>query len=134
MEMNTPESESEELKEDLRIFRESIRTEAEKPEAFWASQRAAIAARMQKPVSLLWRRPVLLWAPALCVVVLCLFLLVEKNKVPAPDFAAGADQILLVEVEQALRRDCPEALAPAAHITRQIDQSSLREVRPMAKR
>jgi hypothetical protein len=134
MEMNTPESESEELKEDLRIFRESIRTEAQKPEAFWASQRAGIAARIQAPVSLLWRRPVLLWAPGIIMIVLCFFLFLEKSKTPKPDFAAGADQILLVEVEQALRRDCPEALAPAAHITRQIDQSSLREVRPMAKR
>jgi hypothetical protein len=135
MEMNTLEGESEELIEDLKILRESIRTEAEKPEAFWASQRAGIAARTQKSVSLVWRRPALLWAPGILIVVMCFYLFLEKGETPKPDFAAGADQILLVEVEQALRRDCPEALAPAAHITQQIDQvSGTREKQPMAKR
>jgi hypothetical protein len=123
--METPESESDELNEDFQIFRESIRAAAERPETFWASQRAGIASKMLKPVSFSGLRPELLWAPTLIVVVLCLFLFVEKSKAPTPDYAAGADQILLVEVEQALRRDCPEALAPAAHITRQIDRVSV---------
>jgi hypothetical protein len=121
--MKTPESETEELKEDLRIFRESLRAAAEKPEAFWANQRAGIAAKLQPAVSELRRRPALMWAPALIVVALCLFLFVEKSKAPTPDFAAGADQNLLVEVEQALHRNCPEALAPAALITRKIEQA-----------
>jgi hypothetical protein len=123
--MKTPKSESDEFKENLRIFRESIRADAERPESFWESQRTGIAAKIQKPVSFSGFRPVLLWAPTLIVAVLCLFLFVEKSKAPTPDFAAGADQSLLVEVEQALRRNCPEALAPAAHITQQIERMSV---------
>jgi hypothetical protein len=122
--MNTSESEFDELKEELRIFSESIRAGAERPETFWTSQRAGIAAKIRKPAPLPGLRLALLWAPTLIVAVLCLFLFVEESKAPTPDFAAGADQILLVEVEQALHRNCPEALAPAKHITRQIDRSS----------
>jgi hypothetical protein len=49
-----------------------------------------------------------------------LLLFTGSNKLPAPDFAVGADQNLLVEVEQALVRDCPEALAPAATLIQEI--------------
>jgi hypothetical protein len=123
-----------EFEDQLRTFSETLRAEAEKPEAFWTKQRAGIAAKMQKPASFSGRRPALLWVPALIVVLLCFFLFVEKSKAPTPDFAAGADQDLLVEVEQALRRDCPEALAPAAHITRQIDRASGSTEHPSMKK
>ena len=56
----------------------------------------------------------LFWAPAALVLFLCLFLFVESSKAPPPDLPAGSDQILLIEVERALDRNCPEALAPAA--------------------
>ena len=65
-------------------------------------------------------RPALLWAPASIAVLMCLLLFTGKTKLPAPDFAVGADQNLLVEVEQALYRDCPEALAPAATLVQEI--------------
>jgi hypothetical protein len=132
--MKTPESESDELKKELRIFSESIRADAERPEAFWSRQRTCIATRIQSPDPLSGLRPALLWAPTLIVVVLCLFLFVEKSKAPTPDFAAGADQILLVEVEQALERNYPEALAPAALITWEIDQGSMSAEQPRVKK
>jgi hypothetical protein len=123
--MKTPESQFDELKEDLRIFSESIRADAERPETFWTSQRAGIAARIRKPALLSGLRPALLWAPAAIAILLCLFFFVEKSKTPTPDLAAGADQNLLIEVEQALDRNYPEALAPAALITWEIDQGSM---------
>jgi hypothetical protein len=123
--MNTPENDFDELKEDLRIFSESIRADAERPEAFWANQRAGIAAKIQKPAPLSGLRPALLWAPAAIAILLCFLFFAEKSKAPTPDLAAGADQNLLVEVEQALDRNYPEALAPAALITWEIDQGSM---------
>ena len=103
-----PGSESEQFKDGVRIFRESVCTAAERPDTFWARQRAAIAANLRHPAHKSKWRPALLWAPASIVVLMCLFLFTEKTKLPAPDFAVGADQNLLVDVEQALYRDYPE--------------------------
>jgi hypothetical protein len=104
----------------IRIFRDSLRSDAERPDGFWAHQREGIAARLVRPRRGSKLRPALLWAPASVVILLCLFLFVEKSKAPTPDFAAGADQTLLIEVEQALGRNYPEALAPAAILTQEI--------------
>ena len=115
-----PGTESEQFKDGIRIFRESFHAAAEMPDAFWARQRAAISGNLRHPAHKSRWRPALLWAPASIVVLMCLFLFTEKTKLPAPDFAAGADQDLLVDVEQALYRDCPEALAPAATLVQEI--------------
>ena len=125
---------SEDLENGLLIFRDSLRAAAEKPDSFWANQRAGIMEKLKCAAPVSGRPSALLWAPAAVVIVLCLFFFVEKSKAPAPDFAAGSDQILLVEVEQALHRNYPEALAPAEHITRQIEQSSKTEEHPAMKK
>jgi len=115
-----PGSESEQFKNGVRILRESLRAAAERPETFWARQRAAISGNLRHPADESKWRPALLWAPASIAVLMCLLLVTGNNKLPAPDFAVGADQNLLVEVEQALVRDCPEALAPAATLIQEI--------------
>ena len=115
-----PGSGSEQFKDGVRIFRESFRAAAERPDTFWARQRAAISGGLRHPAHKSKWRPALLWAPASIAVLMCLLLFTGKNKLPAPDFAVGADQNLLVEVEQALVRDCPEALAPAATLVQEI--------------
>ena len=122
-EMKTQEIESGEFKNDLRLFSESLRAAAERPDAFWTGQRGRIAAKLPLTVPILRRRPVLVWAPAAIMAVLCLFLFVPSSKAPTPDFAAGADQRLLIEVEQALKRNAPDALAPAALITGEIERA-----------
>ncbi len=76
----------------------------------------------------------MIWAPAAIAILLCLFLFVEKSKAPTPDFAAGSDQMLLIEVERALHRDYPEALAPAALIAREIGRAGKPAERPPAKK
>jgi hypothetical protein len=115
-----PGSESKQFKDGVRVFRESLRAGAERPDAFWARQRAAISVNLRHPAGKSRWRPALLWAPASLVVLMCLFLFTDKPKLPAPDFAVGADQNLLVDVEQALNRDCPKALAPAATLVQEI--------------
>jgi hypothetical protein len=114
------EHESRQLRDGLRIFRDSLRATAERPDAFWTRQRAAISAGLRRRAPASKLRQALLWAPTSIVVLVCLFLFVGKTKLPAPDFAVGADQNLLVDVEQALYRDCPEALAPAAILAQEI--------------
>ena len=115
-----PGSESEQFKDGIRIFRETFRAAAERPDTFWARQREAISEGLRHPAHKSKWRPALLWAPASIAVLMCLLLFTEKTKLPAPDFAVGADQNLLVDVEQALVRDCPEALAPAATLVQEI--------------
>ena len=132
--MKPPKNEPDEFKEGFEIFGESMRTVAERPEAFWAGQRARVSEIIRKPVRHSVLRPVLLWAPAAVVILLCFFLFVGKSKDPMPDLAAGADQSLLVEVEQALDRNYPEALAPAARIAREIDRGSVSTAQPVEKR
>ena len=121
--MKTLEGESEELKNDLRIFRANLHEAAEKPDAFWMHQRAGIMAKLQRPVPALKRRPALLWAPVAIMVGLCLFFFVKSGKAPTPDLATGYDQKLLIEVEQALKQESSWALAPAALITEEIEQA-----------
>jgi hypothetical protein len=113
-----------EMDEILRRFHESARVVAERPNSFWAKQRSSIEERLQSPIAESTHRPALLWISAAIVILLCLSLFVEKSKAPPPDLAAGSDQDLLVEVEQALNRDRPEALAPAALIAQEIEQAN----------
>lgn len=118
-----PESVPEELKGRLQLFKESFLASAERPNAFWAEQRSSIAAKLQRPASAPRYRPALLWTSAAMVLLLCLTLFVEKSKAPTPDFAAGSDQDLLVEVERALNQSYPEALAAAALIVPELNEA-----------
>ena len=115
-----PGSESELFKEGIQAFRDSLRAAAEKPDAFWTRQSAAISQSLRHPEPASWQKPALIWAPASIIVLACLFLFNGKSELPDPDFAAGADQNLLVDVERALYQDCPEALAPAATLVQEI--------------
>lgn len=114
------EFESGEFQDGIRVFRDSLHTAAERPEAFWISQRSAITDNLRRTAPILKLKSALIWAPVSVAALVCFFLFMEKPGVPAPDFAVGADQNLLVDVEQALYRDCPEALAPAAALVKEI--------------
>jgi hypothetical protein len=116
-----PERNLRELKKDIQMLRESVHAAAEKPEFFWKRQHNAIMASLNKPVPSAKYRPALLWVPAALVFILCLFFFVENSKAPTPDLAAGSDQELLIEIERALSRHYPEALAPVAVIDSAID-------------
>lgn len=99
-------------------LRDSVRASAEKPEGFWVRQRSAAAARStRQPV-----RP-LAWAAAMAAAVLAATLLQEPRPVapaaPPPD----PDHALMVAVEQATRREVPQALAPAALLTQEISRN-----------
>ena len=58
----------------------------------------------------------MIWASLAIGLILCLLLFVVNSKAPTPDFAAGSDQKLLVEIERALSRQYPEAFDPATLI------------------
>jgi hypothetical protein len=109
------------LREGLDLFRSSVRAAAERPEFFWKKQQAAITKRLQEPIPATRPRRTLAWASAGLAVLLCLFFFVQPSKAPTPDLPAGADQALLIEVEKALARECPEALMPVAPVSRETN-------------
>jgi hypothetical protein len=98
----------------LKIFRNSARTAAERPDLFWKKQRETILRQLSEPDSVRWPRRVLAWSTVVLAVLFCLFFFAQPSKAPTPDLPGGADQNLLIEVEKELRRECPEALMPAA--------------------
>lgn len=108
-----PEQNLGDLREALRIFGDSVHRASERSDFFWRRQHNAIMARLNQPESKFHSRASLFWAPAALVLMLCLFFFAENGKAPTPDFAGGSDEMLLISVERALSRDCPEALAAA---------------------
>ncbi len=131
---NEPEQDLGDLKGILQKFQSSVHAAAERPDFFWRRQHNSIMAKLGAPASSPEYRRVLLWVPVAAVVVLCLFFFVENSKAPTPDLAAGSDQNLLIEVEQALDRDCPEALAPAALLSREIELADKHAGQPPASK
>ena len=99
-------------------LRDSARAQAEQPESFWARQRSAAASR----VSGRSVRP-LAWAAAIAVAVLAATLLREPRPAAPPAPTVDPDQALLVSVEQAVNRQVPQALAPAALLTQEMSRN-----------
>ncbi|MBN1568751.1 MAG: hypothetical protein JXA73_12960 [Acidobacteria bacterium] len=123
--MNTEKRESGEIEAVLQVFRQNVREAAVKPDAFWTKQRDGILEKLGRPSVVIRWRPAWIWVPASIAVALCFFISARRSEVPLPDIAAGYDQKLLVEVEQALRRGSPWALAPAELITEEIERGTV---------
>ena len=99
-------------------LRDSARAQAEKPEGFWARQRSAAASHSSETAA----RP-LAWAAALAAAVLAATLLQEPRPVPPALPAPDPDHALMVAVEEATRREVPQALAPMALLTQEISRN-----------
>jgi hypothetical protein len=101
-----------EMKEALDAFRKSVHAAAVKPEIFWERQHAAIVSKIQNSTSeaTSWIRWI--WIPVAPALLLCILFLGVPRKEPKTDLPAGADQILLVEIENALHQESPEAIVP----------------------
>ncbi len=131
-----PQSDSEKLEQGIEElqgilgkFRDSVCFDSDRPDFFWMRQRNTIMQRLHGTKPLRHRRK-LLWAPAAVAVLLCLFFFGETGKAPAPDLAAGYDQDLLVDVERALSRNYPDALAPAVLIIQEMEQKATGAAHP----
>jgi hypothetical protein len=109
----------------LQEFRNCIHAAAERPDAFWVKQRANIAEKFRQPSQIIRYPLAFRWASAALVVLLCLALFMQEKRLPKFDLAAGADQELLIEVERSLNRKYPDALAPAAILSKQIEPHTI---------
>ncbi len=97
---------------------------AERPEAFWQQQRAAITNRLaaHEP-SQPWKRWA--WGAATVTLVILATTLLSQNKAPSVQKAqADSDNALLLSVQQSIESDLPRALQPAALLTEEIDRAA----------
>jgi hypothetical protein len=125
--LDTPENE--ELKQPLLLYRNTLDQAAAQTETFWVNQREQVLGRLApRPKFFQMKRAHLLAAAAVMLFV-CFFFFLKKEKLPAPDFAAGADQQLLVEVERALQQPYPDALAPAGILKDEIEAAAKRNLK-----
>jgi len=117
-------AEHERLEDALAGFRALAQEAVERPEYFWDRQRLAILDRLKAPHATRRYRAVWIWATAAAlVIVLVLIFNPNHSKSIVPDFAAGHDQELLVDVERSLNRELPRALQPAVILTQELDNA-----------
>lgn len=101
-------------------FRRSVRERSRRPEAFWLEQRESVMAHLQATPR---RQVAMAWAAAAIVTVVLLTVFADRPRaVPPPDFAAGYDQELLLDVDRAVSREAPRALDPGMVLVREIER------------
>jgi len=105
------------LRDTLSRLRESVRVAAARDELFWARQRSLT----QQRIASNHRVPFLRWAAALAmaVVVVAALFLARTPQPPQTARDEAGDEALLQQVDRAIERDYPQALAPAVLIDRE---------------
>lgn len=119
------------IKNSLNAWRESVDSEAERPEWFWARQRARIASGMKPPKP--QRLPQAAWAGIAATVALGVALMFVNKPVsdvtgpggPVPPTAHPqmTDQQLMSELENTMNSGVPEALQPASTLAQEMEQA-----------
>ena len=101
-------------------LREDVESQAQKPEAAWAMQRAGIRERMRGPA------PTLRWAVAglAAVIALSIGLLLLHHPAAQPAVqaqqVADQDDVLLKDIQHTLAHRAPEPLMPAAVLVEEM--------------
>lgn len=123
-------NQSELLEAALQEFRASALAATRRPESFWAAQCRAVLDRVG-PRRTCSRKFALAWVVAAALVVIVAgVLLRQPQSLPAPDFAAGYDQDLLIDVEQMIDFEEPLALDPAMLIAEEIEAGTIKHKGP----
>jgi hypothetical protein len=113
----------------LNAWRESAEKQADRPDWFWARQRALISSRIQEPQPR--RMPALAWAgvAATVAVGVALILPIHKqippvavNKAPVTMAATTSDSDLMQEVEETMNSGVPDSLQPASTLQQAMEK------------
>ena len=114
------QSEEKSLRATLLQWAAQTRAAAERPAGFWYSQKLAILHRLAGRLA----ARALSWAVAMVAVALTLSLSFEPSR-PAPAVAEiDPDQMLLLEVQNSVRRPVPRALEPATLLAEDLSKAS----------
>jgi hypothetical protein len=113
---------------------QSARSAAERPEMFWDRQRLSIQRQI---ANLPPRRATparLAWATVFALILIASFLLKTGSRVPLQPSTPDSDRELLVQVEQALDGNVPQALEPASVIANEIDQAAQQQLNSISSK
>lgn len=119
------------LENALHTWRESAEKQAERPDWFWARQRALLSSKMQEPR--VKRVPSLAWAGIAATVAIGVALMVPgqkpTSKSPVPTTAARqqqaqvSDSDLMQQLQETMNSSVPDALQPASPLKQELDQA-----------
>ena len=111
------------LEPELATLPAQARDVSERPDEFWAAQRATIWSSIAARERAILRLPALAAAAVAAIIALGLFLLPHKPK-PAAAVAPPpiSDQELLLQVERVVQSGAPASLQPAALLMQEMAQ------------
>ncbi len=96
----------------------------QQPEPFWDRQRLLVQRQIAEMPERKPRLARLAWAAAFVLILIATFVLRTGSRIPVAPTSFASDRDLLVQVEQALDGDVPQALQPASLIANEIDQAA----------
>lgn len=102
-------------------LRAETQAAAERPQIFWQRQRAMILARLDAPA--LVPRPLAWASAAAALLALAVLLSLPGSKPVAVTPPPDPDRQLLLQVQETLDREVPDALAPASLLTQEMNQA-----------
>ena len=123
------------LKGTLNAWRESAEKQSERPDWFWARQRALISSHVQQTQPR--RMPTLAWAGIAATVAVGIALILPGQKTPpAPEVAlkhasavetaaatTTSDSDLMQEVEETMNSGVPDSLQPASTLQQAMEKA-----------
>ena len=128
-ELKPDSPEKEELTRALLLYRNALDQAAAQTDFYWADQREQVMEKLENPRKHFQIRLAQVAIAAAAMILICLFFFLRKDALPVSDFACGADQQLLVEVERALQQPYPAALAPAGILQDEIEVAAKRHLK-----
>jgi hypothetical protein len=117
------ESDQQYLRQTLDRLPELAHAATDHADEFWERQQAEIRKRIATVPAPSSTRAVTVWAGALAMVLLALFLLHGNPAPRASGTQSDPDQDLLVAVEQSVQSGVPQALEPAAMLADEISSN-----------
>jgi len=131
-EMDDRDLKNNDVKSTLVAWRESVDRHAERPDWFWARQRALVSSRMQQ--SRTRRFPTLAWAGIAATVAVGIALIVPGDKpahvtppttTPNHELRAQiSDHELMQGLEETMNSGVPDALQPASTLEQAMEQAN----------
>ena len=126
------EFDDKDLKSTLSAWRESAEKQADRPDWFWARQRALVSSRVQEAQPR--RMPALAWAGIAATIAVGVALIlpgqrttpgtrVADNQTPTVQAKAVSDSDLIQEVEETMNSGVPDALQPASTLQQAMEKS-----------
>ncbi|HVO64162.1 MAG TPA: hypothetical protein VMT53_24795 [Terriglobales bacterium] len=108
----------------LSTLPQAARSATEHPDVFWEAQRLAIQSRISVLPNPAKRTARLAWGAALVLIFIASLILRTGSHAPIQGVASDPDRELMVQVEQALDGDVPQALQPASLLADEINQAA----------